>query len=156
MTMPAAQGEAQGIAQTVHGDMDFATEATPTAPQRLFTVFFQPLPHRDGPAQWCYQSSHFPYRDHRQSGPASAPTRLCHTNGQIACRRCSNAHTAPAIPAIERRFSESSGHRSQIVGNRLLCLHRHSDIVLEIYRSLTIGHFVSLSFGYYPPNVNTA
>lgn len=47
VALSCGQSKAQRTAQTIDGHMDFGAKATPTAPQSLFTVFFQPLPRRD-------------------------------------------------------------------------------------------------------------
>ena len=64
VSLSCGQRKSQRTAQTIDGHMDFGAKATPTAPQRLFTVFFQLLPRRDERAQWCCRSSRFPDPGH--------------------------------------------------------------------------------------------
>ena len=64
VSLSCGQSKAQRTTQTIDGHMDFGAKATPTAPQRLFTVFFQPLPRRDARGQWCCRSSRFPDQGH--------------------------------------------------------------------------------------------
>ena len=65
VALAGGQGKSQWIAQTINCHMNFGAKATSTATQRLFTVFFQPLPRRDVLAQSCCRSCRFPDQGHR-------------------------------------------------------------------------------------------
>ena len=64
VTLSGGQHKSQRTSQAIDGHMDLGAETATTAPQRLFTVFFRPLPRRDVPGQSYYRSSRFPYQDH--------------------------------------------------------------------------------------------
>ena len=65
VSLSGGQSKSQRTAKAVDRHMDLGAKATATATQRLFTVFFQRLPRRDGFAQWCCQSSRFLDQGHR-------------------------------------------------------------------------------------------
>ncbi len=65
VSLSCGQRKSQWTAQTVDGHMNLGAKATPTAPQRLFTVFFQRLLRRDVLAQWCCRSCRFPDQGQR-------------------------------------------------------------------------------------------
>ncbi len=102
MALPATQAQAQGIAQTIDGDVDFSAKPTATASQRLIivsSVFFQPLLRRDVPARPYCQSVRFPCPGHPQSVPAFAPRPRCRTSGQSVYRSYSSSRNPAAADA---------------------------------------------------------
>ena len=64
VALSGCQSKSQRTTKTVDSHMDLGAKATPTATQRLFTVFFQRLPRRDVRGQWCCRSCRFPNQGH--------------------------------------------------------------------------------------------
>ena len=110
--------------------MNFAAKATSTTSQGLLTAFFVRQRHRDGPAPSCCQSSHFPYRGHRQKWRASVAKHQPYTSAQSVYRHCSTSRTRQAANAIAHHCGLSISRLPQS-GGRLahLCQHRHSGLV---------------------------
>lgn len=132
MALSTTQNKAQRVSQTIDHDVDFTTEAAVTATQRLFTVFFRHLPHKDAPAQSCYQSSHFPYRGLQQSSQTCVATPHAHTSAQIACRSCSSSPIFRVIIAIVRRYGSPISRLRRTYDRHLrLCLHKHSGLATK-------------------------
>jgi hypothetical protein len=124
VSLSGTQAQAQGIAQTIDGNMDFSAEATPTPTQRLIrrvVTFFVRLPRTDERGQWCYPSSHFPNRDRRQNEPAFAPTRLVHTSDQSVYKRYSIFRTQPVANAIVNHFGSPFHCFNKITAAFLVC-----------------------------------
>jgi len=130
MSLSSGQTQPQGITQSIDSKMDFGAEATATASQRLFSLiatFFVRLPRKDERGQSCYQSSHFPNRDQRQSVRAFVPTHLVHTSVQNAYKPCSIFRTRQVANAIVSHFGSSISPLQQSVGTFAhLAQYRHS------------------------------
>ena len=110
VTLPSSQMQAQPRAQASPRHMDFGAEATATASQRLFslTAVFLWLRRRwREHGQGCCPPDRSPYRDHRQSIQASAPTPPYRTSGQNAGRHYSTVRTRRAASATEHRCNSS-------------------------------------------------
>ena len=58
MALSCGQEGSQRITSAINGEVNLATEAAATPPERLLAVFFVRLRHRDGHAQSWRQSSH--------------------------------------------------------------------------------------------------
>ena len=64
VSLSSGQSKSQWTAKTVDDHMNLGAKATPTATQRLLTVFFQRLPRRDVLGQSCCRSCRFPSQGH--------------------------------------------------------------------------------------------
>ena len=108
--LSSRQVQTQRIAQPIDFDMNLGGEPAATTSQRLCCLaaaFFVLQRRKDVPAQWCYQSAHFPCRDHRQNEQASVPKHPGHTSGQNVCRHCSISRIRLVKAAIVNRYGLS-------------------------------------------------
>src|SRR5690606_13080474 len=138
VAVSTAQNKTQRITQPIDRDVDFATEASTTAPQRLFTVFFRHRLHRDVPAQSCCLSSHFPDRDRQQSKPTSVPIPRWYTSGQSVYTHYSSCHIQRAASAIVRHYARSTSRLQRNDGTLPRFPHRHSGLVTKSPEFLSI------------------
>ena len=141
VALACGQTQAQGISQTIHCNVDFATKAAPTSSQGLLTTFFGHLLHRDGHALLCCQSSHFPCRGHGQNDRAFVPKHPPYTIAQTVYKYYSSSRTPQAINAIVPHSDSSISPHPQTGGKFAhLCQYRHSGLLSRNPVSLSIVH----------------
>ena len=119
VTLACGQRQPQRIAQPVHNDMDFGTQATSTPTQGLLYLaarFLGRQRRTDERAQWCYPASRAPCQDRPPTTRTSAPTPLLHTSEQSVCRRYSTCHSVWAASAIAPRCARPTVPLRQTVG----------------------------------------
>ena len=144
VALTGGQAQAQGISQTIDRHMDFATKATSTTSQGLLATFLGHLPHRDGHAPPCCQSSHFPYRRHGQNDRAFVPKHPPYTTVQSVYKYYSNSRISQAINAIVPRSDSSISPLQRNGGKPPHCLHKHAGLLARNPLSSSIGRCLIL------------
>jgi hypothetical protein len=160
VALSSGQAHSQGIAQAIGTDMDLGAETTPTAPQRLvslFASFFERLLRTDERALSYYPTERFPYPGLGQNAQTSLATPPPHTNAKNVCKDYSSSRMHLVLVATVLHFAVSTAPLLQSVGTFVLTLSRCLCILADITRFSAIARqLVVLSCGYYATNVNTS
>ena len=141
--LSSRQVQTHWIAQPINGDMNLGGEPATTTSQRLChlaAAFFVPQRRKGVPARWCYQSAHFPYRDHQQNEQTSVPKRPGHTSGQSVCRRCSIFRIRLVKAATVNRCGLSRARLRQNGGIPLRYRCKHAGLISRMTGFLSIGN----------------